>query len=480
MEIIANSTASVENYKTRIYLLASMADAKNCNLTEFESQMLDAKSQNFKSDYLWVESVDHVSYFVILNNENKPQLSIDEYGESVRKMGCDVFNASKSGNTKEVLIVNIIGESDLVRIFMQGFCISQYSFGKYSEKLQGNAFEKVVACNVDSQMIGELNTILQGVFLTKNLINEPNNVCTAEYFAQQAVEALKGTDAVVYVHDKQWIEEQKMGGLLGVNKGSVLPPYFVHIVWNPNHDDSQPVVLVGKGIVFDAGGLSLKPNQYMETMKSDMSGAATVLGVMKIVAESKLPMHIEALIPLTDNRPGENAMALGDILTMHNGKTVEILNADAEGRLILADALSYGTTLNPKLLIDVATLTGAANMAVAEHAAVYFSNVDDEEVNNNLEYVGQAEWEPVVRFPLWKMYDELIKSNMADMKNTGGQYGGAISAAKFLECFVADKPWIHLDIAGSAYFKTKWSYKGVGATGFGVRLLFNFLKELHL
>lgn len=480
MEIVYDSTALAENYKTRIFLIDSYESAKKFDLSSFESQILAAKSQNFKSDFLWVEGVEHVSYFVILNSATKPQLSIDEYCESVRKMGCDVFNAAKSGNEKDVCIINTTEDDAIVEAFMQGFCLSQYSFGKYSEKLQGKSFEKIVCNGMNKDFLSELQVELQGIFLTKDLINEPNNVCTAEYFAQQVANALQGTKAVVYVHDKQWIEKQNMGGLLGVNKGSVLPPFFVHIVWNPKQDDSQPIVLVGKGIVFDAGGLSLKPNQYMETMKSDMSGAATVLGVMKIVAEMQLDKHIEALIPLTDNRPGENAMALGDILTMHNGKTVEILNADAEGRLILADALSYGTTLNPKLMIDVATLTGAANMAVAEHAAVYFSTVDDEEVNNNLEYTSQAQWEPVVRFPLWKMYDELIKSNMADIKNTGGQYGGAIAAAKFLECFIADKPWIHLDIAGSAYFKTKWSYKGVGATGFGVRLLYNFIKELDL
>ncbi|MBR4497911.1 MAG: leucyl aminopeptidase family protein [Bacteroidales bacterium] len=472
MEIVFDSAASVEKYQTRIFLVNSLEDASKCGLTDFEQQLLSAKATKFSSGFLWVEAVERVSYFVVLKNDGDA-----EYCEKVRKLGCDVFNAAKSSQQKEVVIRNVNCSSCVVYAFLEGFTLSQYSFGKYSEKLQKKAFDKIVCCGQDCGDVAELNIILRGVFTTKDLINEPNNICTAEYFAEQAVEVLKNTEAQVFVRDKKWIENEKMGGLLAVNRGSVLPPRFVHIVWNPKKDNSQPIVLVGKGIVFDAGGLSLKPNQYMETMKSDMSGAATVLGTMKIVATQKLPIHVEALIPLTDNRPGENAMALGDIITMHNGKTVEILNADAEGRLILADALSYAASLNPQLTIDVATLTGAANQAVGEHAAVYFSTASEQE-NQKMEKSGFQTWEPLVKFPLWAYYDELISSNMADMKNTGGQYGGAISAAKFLQQYVS-YPWIHLDIAGSAYFKTKWSYKGVGATGFGVRTLYQFLKMLN-
>lgn len=471
MEIIFDSAVSAEKYKTRIFLVNSIDDASKCNLSDFEQQLVAAKAQQFSSNYLWVETVERVSYIVVLKNDDDA-----EYCDKLRKLGCDVFNAAKSGRQSEVVIKNVYCRPEIAYPFLEGFSLSQYSFGKYSEKLKGFSFEKIVCCGQDCGDVAELNTILKGVFTTKNLINEPNNICTAEYFAEQAVEVLKGCDVQVFVRDKNWIEQEKMGGLLAVNRGSTLPPRFVHIVWNPKKDESQPIVLVGKGIVFDAGGLSLKPNQYMETMKSDMSGAATVLGTMKIVAEMSLPLHVEALIPLTDNRPGENAMALGDIITMHNGKTVEILNADAEGRLILADALSYASSLNPKLTIDIATLTGAANQAVGEHAAVYFSTAKQTDCET-LEKTSFQVWEPLVRFPLWSYYDELISSHMADMKNTGGQYGGAVAAAKFLQQFIS-YPWIHLDIAGSAYFKSKWSYKGVGATGFGVRLLYTYLKKM--
>lgn len=471
MEILFDSTELAEKYKLRIFLVQSFDEVLDCNLSDFEQQLVAAKKQN-DYEFLWIETVDRTSFFVQIKN-----LQDYEYAEKLRKLGCDVCHAVLKVKQNEVVIKNVSSSTENVTAFLEGFTLCQYGFDKYSQKLTTKSFDKVVCCGRDCGNIEELNTILKGISVTKNLINEPNNVCTAEYFAKQVVETFKGTKAEVFVREKVWIENEKMGGLLAVNKGSMLPPRFVHIVWNPKKDNSQPIVLVGKGIVFDAGGLSLKSTSYMETMKSDMSGAATVLGVMKIIVDENLPLHVEALIPLTDNRPGQNAMALGDILTMHNGITVEVLNADAEGRLILADALSYAEKLNPKLTIDVATLTGAANMAVGEHAAVYFSTAE-QTLCSKLETISLQEWEPVVRFPLWKYYDELISSNMADIKNTGGQYGGAIAAAKFLQKFVS-YPWIHLDIAGSAYFKTKWAYKGVGATGFGVRLLYHFVKQVE-
>jgi leucyl aminopeptidase len=471
MEILFDSAVSAEKYKTRIFLVSSLEDAAKCNLSVFEQKLVAAKTAQFSSEYLWVETVDRTTFLVVVKNLEDP-----EYGDQLRKLGCDVYNAAKSGKQPEVVIRNVSALAFNAYCFLEGFSLSQYSFGKYSERLAPNMFDRVVCCGQDCGNVHELNTILKGVFVAKDLINEPNNVCTAEYFAQQATELFKGTAAEVFVRDKQWIENERMGGLLAVNRGSTLPPQFVHIVWNPKHADSQPIVLVGKGIVFDSGGLSLKPNQYMETMKSDMSGAATVLAVMKIIADTQFPLHVEALMPLTDNRPGGNAMALGDIITMRNGTTVEILNADAEGRLILADALSYAGSRNPKLTIDVATLTGAANVSVGEHAAVYFSTAKPQE-SALLEKTSLQVWEPLVHFPLWNYYDEMIQSTMADIKNTGGSYAGAVAAAKFLQKFVS-YPWFHIDIAGSAYFRTKWSYKGVGATGFGVRLLYTFLKNL--
>jgi len=207
-----------------------------------------------------------------------------------------------------------------------------------------------------------------------------------------------------------------------------------------------------------------------------MGGAAAIVGALYAIIRQNIPLHIHALIPITDNRPTGDAYAPGDVIRMHNGKTVEVLNTDAEGRMILADALSYATSLNPQLVIDMATLTGAANAAVGEHVAVYMGTA--------IEYMPQFEqcalrvWEPIVQFPLWNLYAEQIKSDIADCKNVGGQFAGAITAGKFLQQFT-NYPWIHVDISGSAFLRTKWSYKGVGGTGFGVRMLVEFLKTLQ-
>ena len=215
-------------------------------------------------------------------------------------LGCDVCRAVLKIKQTEVVIKNVSSSAENVTAFLEGFTLCQYVFDKYSQKLTKKSFDKVVCCGRDCGNIAELNTILQGVTITKNLINEPNNVCTAEYFAKQVVETFKETKAEVFVREKVWIENEKMGGLLAVNKGSMLPPRFVHIIWNPKKDNSQPIVLVGKGIVFDAGGLSLKSTTYMETMKSDMSGAATVLGVMKVSLPAS-PLNVLLLPPIKLN-----------------------------------------------------------------------------------------------------------------------------------------------------------------------------------
>lgn len=473
MEIVFDSHASVEKYSTRIYLISSLEDLAHCPLSPFERDMFAKKQATFtQTSYIWVESIDAVSYVVMLAANNTCETL-----DLVRQLGKDVYTAIRSTKADTCALCNVSAAEDAAYAFTEGFALSTYSFAKYASRIKANPIQTLVCTGTSFGNMEELTHIINGISITKNAINEPNNVCTAEWFAKYAEECLRGSGAAVAVHDKAWIEKENMQGVLAVNRGSVLPPYFVHIVWNPKNDDSQPVVLVGKGIVFDSGGLSLKPNSSMETMKSDMSGAATVLGVMRCIASEKLPMHVEALIPLTDNRPGENALALGDILQMRNGVNVEVLNTDAEGRLILADALSYASSLHPRLTIDIATLTGAANMAVGEHAAVYFSTADAKTCST-IEDTSMHVWEPLVRFPLWTYYEDLIVSKMADIKNTGGQYGGAVAAAKFLQRFVS-YPWIHLDIAGSAYFKQAWSYKGVGATGFGFRLLYTFLKTLQ-
>ena len=239
--------------------------------------------------------------------------------------------------------------------------------------------------------------------------------------------------------------------------------------------NSKPIVLVGKGVVYDTGGLSLKPSNFMDTMKSDMGGAAAVLGAMSAIAEAQLPLHIIGLVPATDNRPGGNAVTPGDVITISDGTTVEVLNTDAEGRLILADALVYAKRYNPELVIDLATLTGAAARAIGRYAIVGMGNAPSTEMSA-LQESGHLTRERVVEFPFWDEYKDLLKSPIADLKNIGGAEGGAITAGKFLEHFT-DYPYIHLDIAGPAFLSKRVGYQVEGGTGIGVRLLFDFLSK---
>jgi leucyl aminopeptidase len=262
-----------------------------------------------------------------------------------------------------------------------------------------------------------------------------------------------------------------------VNKGSIDEPTFTIMEWKPkNATNKQPIVLVGKGIVYDTGGLSLKPTaNSMDMMKVDMGGAGTVIGAMQAISANKLDRHIIALLPATDNRPSGNAYAPGDVITMHDGTTVEVLNTDAEGRLVLADALSFAKKYNPELVIDLATLTGSAAAAIGHYGIVSMHEGAKKE-HENLKVIGEKTHERLAEMPFWSDYNELIKSDVADIKNLGGPAGGAITAGKFLAHF-ANYPWIHLDIAGSTFVKEKYGYRGKGATGMGVRLLYQFIKN---
>ena len=277
------------------------------------------------------------------------------------------------------------------------------------------------------------------------------------------------------VFDKKKIVELGMGGLLAVNKGSEQPPTFVILDYKPKGKAKKTIALVGKGVTFDSGGISLKPAQGMDEMKSDMSGAAVVIAAIEAAASLGLPLRVVGLVPATDNMPGGSAQKPGDVITTMSGITVEVGNTDAEGRLILADALFYAKKeYNPDVIIDLATLTGACIVALGNSVAGLFSN--DEKLAESIFEAGQSSGEKVWRLPLWDEYDELIKSDVADVHNTGGRGAGTITAAKFLEKFIdGHKHWAHIDIAGPAFW-AKGGSKTPGATGFGVRLLLDLLK----
>ena len=311
--------------------------------------------------------------------------------------------------------------------------------------------------------------IANGMQLAKDLGNLPGNVCTPTYLAEQAKALGKATQLKVQVLDRAQIEKLGMGSFLSVAKGSDEPPRFIILEHKGGAKEQKPVVLVGKGITFDSGGISLKPAAEMDEMKYDMCGAASVLGTMRAAAELNLPLNVIGLIPTCENLPSGRANKPGDVVTSMSGQTIEVLNTDAEGRLILCDALTYAEKLDPACVVDVATLTGACVIALGHVATGLLANNDS--LARELLQAGENSEDRCWQLPLWDDYQDLLKSNFADIANIGGRAGGTITAACFLSRFTEKYDWAHLDIAGTAWK----SGKEKGATGRPVPLLVNFL-----
>jgi leucyl aminopeptidase len=308
-----------------------------------------------------------------------------------------------------------------------------------------------------------------GVSLTKDLGNLPPNVCTPTYLAEQALQLGKTYGLKVEVLERADLETLGMGSFLGVTKGSEEPPKLIVMQDLKGKKDQKPVVLVGKGITFDTGGISLKPGAEMDEMKYDMCGAASVLGTFRTIAEMDLPLNVIGIIPTCENMPDGRATRPGDVLTSMSGLTIEVLNTDAEGRLILCDALTYAERFEPSAVVDIATLTGACVIALGHHATGLFSNNDD--LAKELLQAGESALDRAWHMPLWDDYQPQLDSNFADMGNIGGRAGGSITAACFLSRFAKKYDWAHLDIAGTAWK----SGKEKGGTGRPVPLLTEFL-----
>lgn len=316
------------------------------------------------------------------------------------------------------------------------------------------------------------NAIANGVNLSRELGDLPGNICTPSYLANQAKKiAKKHPKLSCKVLDEKQMNTLGMGSLLSVTAGTVQPAKLIVLEYNRGKKGDKPVVLVGKGVTFDSGGISLKPGAAMDEMKYDMCGAASVLGTFTALTEADLPINVVGLIPAVENMPSGKATKPGDIVKSMSGQTIEILNTDAEGRLILCDALTYAGRYKPKAVVDIATLTGACVMALGSHATGMLSNNDD--LASSLETAGQISSDRVWRLPLWNEYDKQLKSNFADMANIGGREAGTITAACFLSRFTKDYHWAHLDIAGTAWN----SGANKGATGRPVPLLTQFLIE---
>lgn len=425
--------------------------------------------------FLTINKYNGFVFIMWLKSKKTPAAAAD----ACRKAGAELANTCNRHKLAEITITNATDIANAALLIAEGAALSAYQFLKYrteAKKLTNTLVRIWLAKNsATAKEAAQLQITVDAIYKARTLVNEPVNYLTAEQLSKEITELGREAGFKVTVLNKARIEKEKMGGLLAVNLGSPLPPTFTIMEYVPKKAlNKKPIVLVGKGIVYDTGGLSLKPTpNSMDRMKSDMSGAAVVSCSMYAIAKMQLPLHVIALVPATDNRPGENAYTPGDVIRMYSGATVEVLNTDAEGRMVLADALHWAKRYKPELVIDFATLTGAASVAVGEHGMVCMGTAGDE-VKQAMHSSGLRQYERLVEYPLWDEYGEQIKSDVADIKNVGGPSGGAITAGKFLEHFT-DYPWMHFDIAGVSFNTSKKGYITSGGTGYGIRMLLDFL-----
>jgi len=404
----------------------------------------------------------------------------NKLAEVLRKAGAALIPYFNDNKCNSVELADATGNNDHLICTAEGILLSNYQFLKYktnTEKDKNSLDELIlVATGLKEQEVNALRISVEATFIARDLVNEPAATLSAEALAHEFRKLGKDSGFKVDVLNKAKITALKMGGLLAVNKGSDLPPTFTIMEHKPARPrNKKPIVLVGKGVVYDTGGYNIKVGTGMETMKCDMAGAAAVGATMWAISKAKLNVHVIGIVPATDNRINGSAYVAGDVLTMYNGKTVEVLNTDAEGRLILADALAYAEKFDPALVMDFATLTGAAMVAIGPHGIVSMGTAGTE-VKKSLANSGFRVHERLAEFPFWDEYGEEIVSSVADIKNLGGSYAGAITAGKFLAHFVK-APWVHFDIAGPAFIAAKDAYRSKGGTGVGVRLMIDFLSQ---
>lgn len=405
----------------------------------------------------------------------------DELGyrlQAGRALGAKLKKVLNGEKVATAVLVSLSTDAEDTKAVIEGIVLANYQFLAYKTgdaKTPNKLTTLGVKANeVSEKDLEEITSVATGTFAARDFVNEPVITLTATEWSKRITELGNSTGFTTTVLNKKKIESLKMGGLLGVNKGSVEPPTFNILEWKPkNAKNKKPLVLVGKGVVYDTGGYNIKTVQ-MAQMKSDMGGGAAVSGALAAIASAELPVYVVGLIPATDNRIDGKAIVADDVLHMMSGATVEVLNTDAEGRLILADALHFAKKYKPELVIDLATLTGAAARITGHHGIS--ACADKAPQIAALKESGERVYERLMEFPMWREYHDAIKSNVADIKNLGGPAGGNITAATFLHYFT-DYPWIHLDIAGPSFMTSDVDYRLKGGTGVGVRLLFDFVKN---
>ena len=391
--------------------------------------------------------------FIVGLGENKEDINFYDLGTLI---------GSKINSDAEIKFLNVVEDTNLI---IDGILYVQYKFNNYKSE-DDSSVNNITFQDLDSS---ENEIKKNSVFWVRDLINTPALDKSPEQFINKVKELVDSSGIEVEVYDQKWLEENNFGGVLGVGKGSDRPPYF--LVGKYNSKAKYQVSLIGKGVLFDTGGYSLKSPAGMETMKTDMSGAASAWGVINIIARTNQDIGLTVYTPIVENMISGSAIRPGDVLKTRNGKTIEVMNTDAEGRLIMSDALAYAAETNPDLICDIATLTGASYVALGLDIGAIFSNNSDLE-KKFIESAKNTN-ENFHSLPLFDGYRNLIDSDLADMKNTGGRFGGAITAALLLKEFIGENDWIHLDIAGPARSDNR-----KGATGFGVLSLYEFFKNL--
>lgn len=502
---ISIKSGNIENFSTQAIVIPVFSDIPN---TEEDFKKLDnllgrALTRALETNTWMAKEGNFESFFtnkrikadrVVLAGLGK-QSELDE--EKVRKFGGNLVGHLNTKNTKDAAVlafgfmVKDTSVEQVTQAFCEGALLRHYSFDIYKSKKEKNGKEEKEVKLEQIYLIPQrghesvkldtglkrAQTICSEVALVRDLVNLPANVVNPSYLAKRAQQEAKAARVQCKVLELQAIQKEKMGCILGVAQGSANEPKFIILEYQGSKKKHDPIVLVGKGVCFDSGGINLKPTGSIETMKDDMAGAATVMATVLACAKLRLPINVVSLMPCVENMPGGNAYRPGDVLTSASGKTVEVKNTDAEGRLILADALWYAGRFKPKAIVDVATLTGACMVALGAKVTGIMGNNDDliRKLLDASKKTGELAWQ----LPIFKEHVEDIKGDLADINNIGHPkgYGGAITAAAFLKEFVGETPWAHLDIAGPSWTDAQGTYVSKGGTGAVVRLLVEFLER---
>ena len=461
--------------------------------TDEDSRVSHLKKYLSNSEFFYTKDLlknsDLTKRILIFDTSSKKKLILISIKKNlknseVENLGAELFNkiSSYKKNSKFFLISNtLVGKNEkFLGHFLHGFKLKSYDFKKYKTQ------NKIK--NISINVIGDKNkpslkhqlkfkALEEGTFYARDLVSEPGNILHPDEYAKRLI-SLRKNGLKVNIYDKKKLKKLGMNALLGVGQGSIRGSYLVTMEWNGGKKNSKPLAFVGKGVCFDTGGYSLKPAKFMEDMTYDMAGSAAVVGLMKNLAIRKAKVNAVGVVGLVENMVSGNAQRPGDIVKSYSGKTIEVLNTDAEGRLVLADALTFTEKkYNPKFMIDLATLTGAIIVCLGSEYAGLFSN--DDKLSKEIYNAGLSVEEKVWRMPLHKNYDKLMNSKNADVQNINYVGGaGSTTAAQFLQRFVIKKtPWAHLDIAGMAFSKYGGALNSGGATGFGVRLLNQLIEE---